>query len=58
MQRKQGLWLLTIMMACVIVSSGMTVYNYRRAHTYARMISDIYTGAFLAAMMQMERYMS
>ena len=54
MQRKQGLWLLTIMMACVIVSSGMTVYNYRRAHTYARMISDIYTGAFLAAMMQME----
>lgn len=54
MQRKQVLWLLTIMMLCMIVSSGITVYNYRRAHMYARMLSDAYAGALLTAMMQME----
>lgn len=54
MQRKQGLWILTVMMLCLIVSCGVTVYNYRRAYVYARMISDAYTGALLTAMMQME----
>ena len=54
MQKKQGLWLATIMMLCLIVSSGITVYSYRQAHRYARLLSDAYAGALLTAMMQME----
>lgn len=54
MGRKQGVWLLTLMMVSVIVSAGMTVYQYRRAHAYARMIGDVYMSALLSAMMHME----
>lgn len=54
MQKKQGLWLMTILMVCLTVSAGVTVYQYRRARLYARMISDVYAGALLTAMMQME----
>lgn len=55
MQKKQGVWLATVMMLCLIVSCGITVYSYRRAHVYARMISDVYAGALLTAMTQMEQ---
>ncbi len=54
MQKRQGLWLMTILMVCLTVSAGATVYTYRRAQLYARMISDVYVGALLTAMMQME----
>lgn len=54
MQKKQGLWLTTILMLCLLVSAGTTVYSYRRARLYARMISDAYVGALLTVMMQME----
>lgn len=54
MQKKQGLWLGTILMVCLIVSAGVTVHTYRQAHLYARLISDTYVGALLTSMMQME----
>lgn len=54
MRKKQFLYLGIALSLCLMVTSGVTAYTYRRAHLYARLIADAYTGALLTSMMQME----